>query len=117
MRKLLVFTLATIALGSAVMAQEPQIDTAAYVESLRAGLRSDKVAVIGQVMNFTEAQSKLFWPVYRNHETEIARLNDGRVELIKTYLAKGPQPSDADAKLLLEKAMEFEAGRTALHKK
>ena len=51
----------------------------AYVELLRSDLRTQKVAVITEMMQFTEAEDAAFWPVYREYELELSRLNDERL--------------------------------------
>ena len=59
----------------------------AYIELLRSDLRSQKIAIITEVMQFTEDEDTKFWPVYREYETELAKLNDERLALIKDYAA------------------------------
>ena len=51
----------------------------AYVELLRSDLRAQKVAIITEVMQFTEAEDAKFWPIYREYETELAKINDDRM--------------------------------------
>ena len=57
----------------------------AYVELLRSDLRTQKVAVITEMMQFTEAEDAAFWPIYREYELELSRLNDERLAAIETY--------------------------------
>ena len=89
----------------------------AYVELLRSDLRTQKVAVITQVMGFTEAEDQAFWPVYRQYETELARLNDERLQGIVTYAKTYTNISDATANDLVTKALDLEARRVALKQK
>jgi hypothetical protein len=51
----------------------------------RAGLRSQKVAIITEVMQFTEDEDAKFWPIYREYEAELAKLNDERIAAIRDY--------------------------------
>ncbi len=51
-------------------------------------LRADKVAIITQTMQFTDQQSAIFWPIYRNYENDLSKLNDDKVSLIKSYAQK-----------------------------
>ena len=60
----------------------------AYVELLRSDIRSQRVAIITELMNFSEAEDAKFWPVYREYETELAKVNDDRLALIKEYAAQ-----------------------------
>jgi hypothetical protein len=57
----------------------------AYIELLRSDLRTQKVAIITEVMAFTEDEDAKFWPIYREYETELAKINDDRIKGIKEY--------------------------------
>ena len=70
--------LAFLACAPSAHAQAAAADTRdrnlrAYAELLRSDLRAQKVAVITEVMEFTEAEDTAFWPVYREYETELAQ--------------------------------------------
>ena len=51
----------------------------AYTELLRSDIRAQKVAVITEMMEFTEAEDVVFWPVYREYELALSRLYDERL--------------------------------------
>ncbi len=89
----------------------------AYVELLRSDLRTQKVAVITEVMNFTDAEDRAFWPIYRQYETELGRLNDERLQNIETYAKNYTNLSDSVANDLVTKGLDLEARRTALKQK
>src|SRR5689334_18840572 len=59
------------------------VNMRAYVELLRSDIRAEKVAIITEVMQFTEAEDAKFWPVYRQYEVDLAKINDDRMALIK----------------------------------
>jgi hypothetical protein len=86
----------------------------AYTELLRSDLRSQHVAVITAVMQFTEAEDAKFWPVYREYETELAKVNDDRMALIKDYANNYETLTDAVADRLAHGALDLEARRHAL---
>ena len=86
----------------------------AYVELLRSDLRAQKVAVITEVMQFTEAEEEKFWPVYRQYETELAAINDTRMALIKDYAMTYETLTDAAADKLANGALDLESRRHAL---
>jgi len=88
-----------------------------YVELLRSDLRTQKVAVITQIMGFTESEDQAFWPVYRQYETELARLNDERLQGIELYSKTYTNLSDATANDLVTRALDLEARRVALKQK
>ena len=80
-------------------------------------MRADKVAIITQAMQFNDKDSAAFWPIYRRYESDLSKLNDDRVQIIKTYAEKFDNITDADAKDLAEKSFAFESKRTDLKKK
>jgi hypothetical protein len=86
----------------------------AYVELLRSDLRSQKVAIITEVMEFTEDEDTKFWPVYRQYETDLAKINDDRIALVTEYADRYGALTDADADRLALKALDVEARRQTL---
>jgi hypothetical protein len=86
----------------------------AYTELLRSDLRSQKVAIIAEVMQFTEDEDTKFWPVYREYETELAKLNDERIALVKDYAASYETITDSVADRLALGALDLEGRRHAL---
>jgi hypothetical protein len=86
----------------------------AYVELLRSDLRSQKVAIITEVMQFTEDEDAKFWPVYREYENELAKINDDRIALVKEYAVNFDALTDAVADKLARQALELEGRRHAL---
>jgi hypothetical protein len=89
----------------------------AYVELLRSDLRTVKVAAITELMQFNEAEDKAFWPIYREYEGELARLNDDRIALIETYANTYDKLTPAVASDLVVKSLDLESKRTALKQK
>lgn len=86
----------------------------AYGELLRSDLRSQKVAIITEVMQFSEADDAKFWPVYREYEAELAKVNDDRIALIREYASSYDKMTDAIADRLAHGALDLEARRQAL---
>ena len=89
----------------------------AYVELLRSDIRAQKVALITEVMQFTEDEDRKFWPVYREYEAELGRINDERLQNIDTYSRSYTALTDAVADQLVTKALDLEARRAALKQK
>ena len=86
----------------------------AYVELLRSDLRAQKVAIITELMGFTDAEDAAFWPVYREYETELAKVNDDRLALIKEYAANYATLTDVVADRLARGALDAEGRRNGL---
>ena len=89
----------------------------AYTELLRSDLRSQKIAVITELMQFTEAEDTKFWPVYREYELALSRLQDDRLESIETYAKIYNQLTPATADELANAVLDQEARRAVLKKK
>jgi hypothetical protein len=92
----------------------PDIDS--MIQSLRADVRADKVAIITQTMQFTDQQSAIFWPIYRNYENDLSKLNDDKVSLIKSYAQKYDTITDADAKSMADQFFSIESRHVDLQK-
>jgi len=86
----------------------------AYTELLRADLRAQKVAVFTSMMSLSEKEDAAFWPIYRDHELQLARLNDERLALIESYAKEYQALPPASARRLVEQALDLEARRTKL---
>ena len=102
--------------ASTVLTAEDTRDTnmRAYSELLRSDLRSQHVAIITEVMGFTEAEDAKFWPIYRQYEADLAKINDDRMALIKEYAANYEKLTDDVADKLARRALDLEAKRGAL---
>jgi hypothetical protein len=57
----------------------------AYVELLRSDIRSSKAQIVGQVMQLNTDEATKFWPVYKAFETDLSKIGDDIVSLIKMY--------------------------------
>jgi hypothetical protein len=86
----------------------------AYAELLRSDLRSQKVAILTEMMQFTEAEDAKFWPVYREYEADLAKINDERLALIREYATKYEAITDDVADRLARTALDLEGRRHAL---
>ena len=85
----------------------------AYAELLRSDVRFQKVAIITEVMGFTETEDAAFWPIYREYDAEMTKLGDERVSLIAEYASNYSTLTDAVADKLAAKAIDLEARRQA----
>lgn len=95
-------------------AETRDLNLRAYVELLRSDVRAQAVALITQLMEFTEAEDAAFWPIYREFEVDLAKINDERLGYIREYANSYDKMTDALADKLATKSLELEARRTAL---
>lgn len=88
-----------------------------YIELLRSDLRTEKTAVLTEALELSEAQGAKFWPLQREYETELAKIQDARIALIKDYAASFETMDDAKATALTNQAFKVQDQRNALLKK
>jgi hypothetical protein len=94
-----------------------QANLRAYVELLRSDVRAQKVAILTELMAFTEAEDRAFWPIYREYDVELSALNDEKVRGIEEFASSYATLTDAMADALASKALDIEVRRTALKQK
>ena len=111
MKKTIVLLLAIMTAGAALYAQE------SYLELLRSDIRTQKVALITDAMELTDAQSAVFWPIYRKYDSELTTLNDKRIAIIKDYAQNYDQMTPAKADELTKQTFAFFENRIKLQKK
>jgi hypothetical protein len=59
-------------------------------------------------MQFTDAESTAFWPLYRDYARDQQTIGDTRVQLIKDYAKNFDSMDDAKAKDMTQRMMEIE---------
>ena len=89
----------------------------AYTELLRSDVRSQKIAIITEMMDFTEQEDAAFWPIYREYDTELSALNDQRIRNIADYAKNFDSMTNEAADRIVHSALDFEAKRAALKAK
>lgn len=112
-----VFLLAALSLTNYLAAaQQHNTDVDQVLDSVRADMRADKVAIITEAMNLGPEEAKKFWPVYREYEAELVQLNDKRIAILKDYAAKYVSMTDSEAKSIADRSFDWETSRTQLRK-
>ena len=86
-------------------AQEKQADTMAFVIER---IRADKQLFVAENMNLTEAEAKLFWPVYARYQDELFLLRAKTLGLINAYAKTYADMDNDTAKRLLNQLMNIE---------
>ena len=94
--------------------QTKALNLSAYAELLRSDVRAQKVAIITEVMGFTDKEDEAFWPIYREYDLEMAKLGDERVALIADYAKNYGNVTDEVADRLASRALELESRRQEL---
>jgi len=108
-----------IALGSAlaclmagvVVAQDKPADN---MDVLREKLRADKKAVVAEVLQLTEGEAKVFWPVYNAYQSDMVTHYDRLLKLLDNYASSYETMTDAQATSLLQQYLGLERDHVAI---
>ena len=87
-----------------------------YIELLRSDIRTQKVELLTDALDLTDAQGPTFWPIQREYQTKLDKLQDTRIAMIKDFYQSYEQMDAAKAKTLMNQAFKFQDQRTALLK-
>lgn len=85
-----------------------------YITLLRKDVRSQKSAVMSAVMQLDPDQAAKFWPIYRDYDAELAKVNDLRIANIKDYAQSYDHLTDAKADELVQNALSYQRQRMDL---
>jgi hypothetical protein len=78
------------------------------IQLLRSDVQADKNTIITHTMEFTDAESSAFWPVYRDYARDQQVIGDKRVQLIKDFAKYYDTMDDAKARDLAQKMISIE---------
>jgi len=85
-----------------------------YIDLMRKDVRSQKSAIMDTVMQLDPDQAAKFWPIYRDYDAELKKLNDLRVDNIKEYARSYNNLTDAKADELIQNAISYQKQRIEL---
>jgi hypothetical protein len=80
---------------------KPLTDT--DIQILRSNVQSDKNHIIADTMQFTDAESAAFWPIYRDYAHDQQTLGDQRVQLISDYAKNYDSLNDEKVKDMVQR--------------
>ena len=102
---------------SAQLTPDQEANLREYVDLLRTDVKSQKVSIITEMMGFSPQEASVFWPIYTQYDSELTKLADERVQLIKDYALNYGKLTDAKADELINKSADIMGRRLALQKK
>jgi len=86
----------------------------AYMELLRTDIRSAKAEIVGKVMQLDTDESVKFWPIYKMYETDLSKIGDQIVSLVKTYVENYDSMTSEIADQLATKLLDIQRQRVEL---
>jgi hypothetical protein len=100
---------------TAATAQTPEeLNTREYIILLRRDVNAEKARLLGTVMQFDAEDAAKFWPIYRDYQADLNKVNDLRAANIQEYARTYNQMTDAKADELIKNAMAFQKQRDDL---
>lgn len=111
-----------VAAGGLVLANRApaaQGQPANNMEILRDKIKADKKLLVAENLGLTDAESKVFWPVYEDYQKDLAGINDRLLKTIQSYAQdyNAKTLTDEKAKSLMADALAIEQAEVALKKK
>ena len=91
-------------------------DVNSYIELLRSDVKTEKKALITEVMQFSEEDALKFWPIYKEYEFELDKLGDKRIAFIKEYAENYQKMTDLKADEIMQSAFNYQEERLDLKK-
>ena len=88
-----------------------------YIELLRKDVTAEKTAVITEIMAFTDAESAIFWPLYREYDFERSKIDDQRLALIKDYADHFENVPDEKADEITKRSFKYRQQLVKLEQK
>lgn len=112
MKKALFATLFLMLFATVAPAQEMD----GYIELLRSDIKTQKVAMITEIMQFTDEESSVFWPVFREYQFELEKIGDDYLAVIKEYTKNYDALTEEMATDLTERGIKVREQRLDLQK-
>jgi hypothetical protein len=85
-----------------------------YLSLLRIDLRAAKAQVVVDTMELTPGEARLFWPVYREYDEALSKLNIARINLLREFAASYSTIDDVKARDFMRRTFDFQRKRLAL---
>jgi len=85
-----------------------------YINLLREDVSAQKAKLLGEIMQFDAEDAAKFWPIYRDYDAELKKVNDLRLENILEYSRAYSTLTNEKADELIKTAMAYQEQRDKL---
>jgi hypothetical protein len=115
---LFLFALAPVFIGRLLAAsldsnsEKKNIDE--YIILLRENVRQQRAQITGAVMQLTPEESMKFWPIYDEYQAALNKLNDSRIQNLKTYATNYGQMTDQKTDYVMKQELNLRKQRDEL---
>lgn len=87
-----------------------------YVEIVRSTIKTEKKALIAEVMQLTDDEGSVFWPVYNEYEEQLYKINTDYFTVVKEFADNYEKMSKEVAADILTKANKIALDKAKLEK-
>jgi len=87
------------------------------IQLLRENIQAKKNDIVTKTMQFTEAESSAFWPVYQQYAREQREIGDKRLALVADYAKNYATIDDTMAHVMVQRLFEIENATQRLREK
>src|ERR1700685_2296436 len=98
-------------------ARSKELNTQAYIQLLHTDLTAKKDQTARETMELTDQQAAIFWPIYRDYQSEQSKLTAEKLALVADYSRNFSTMTDEKADQLAQQVMQLDEKRMALREK
>ena len=80
----------------------------------REQIETERQEIMTLNLQLSEAESKVFWPLYREYRGEMAALGDRFVKLLEDYATKYETLTDVDAAAMIDEMLSIQASENKI---
>ncbi|MBL8234315.1 MAG: hypothetical protein JNL98_37810 [Bryobacterales bacterium] len=84
---------------------------------LRQNVKAKKSEILNVAMGLTEEEAKKFWPLQREYENEVAKLNDKAFGLLRSFVDEAGSLGEIQAANITKEGFRLDKDRIALREK
>ena len=88
-----------------------------FVELARSDIKTQKALIMAQSLPLTDDEAARFWPLHHDYESELSKLNDQKLTLIKRYAENYKTMTDKQATELAIGSFDLEQKKIDLKRK
>ena len=78
----------------------------AYVDLLRKDIKTEKVAILTEMLALDPEEASKFWPIYHAYDKELTKLGDERLALFRMYIENYSNLTDQQATTIVNGLMD-----------
>ena len=95
----------------------PPQKVAAIIDILRSDMTTQKKALVETIMQFSQADAKIFWPIYEDYQREYYELGNETAALIKEFVENIDKMTEDRADKLMTRSFDLQTRKLAVRQK